>query len=172
MAVPAALRRRGTLVRYFRDLPEARSGGLPLRLTPGKVHDDSYEGLSKAVEWLDETGTADSVLLLRRGNLVSHIHEGGISGTGVSLTEAFARERARPLTSTERSVAAEDLKMLESIPEAREHIGQIKALLEPLLSETDPEARGLPPLLPLRFEEFPGEDDITVRRVKLTVDKN
>lgn len=172
MAVPAALSRLGTLVRYFRDLPEARSGGLPLRLTPGKVHDDSYEGLSKAVGWLDETGTADSVILLRRGNLVSYIHEGGLDGKGVSLSEAFARERARPLTPTERNVAAEDLKMLGSISEAREHFDQIKALLEPLLLGAEPDARDLPQLLPLRFEEAPGEDDTTVRRVRLTVDQN
>ena len=172
MAVPAALSRLGTLVRYFRDLPEARSGGLPLRLTPVKVHDDSYEGLSKAVEWLDETGAADSVILLRRGNLVSFIHEGSVGGKGVSLSEVFARERARPLTSTERSVAVEDLKMLESVPEACEHFDQIKALLEPLLSGTEPAAQDLPPLLPLRFEEVPEEDDTTVRRVILTVDKS
>ncbi len=36
MAVPEALSRLGILVRYYRNLPEAQSRGLPLRLTPKK----------------------------------------------------------------------------------------------------------------------------------------
>lgn len=172
MAVPAPLSRLGTLVRYYRDLPEARSGGLPLRLTPTKVHDDSYAGLSKAVEWLDETGTASKAILLRRGNLVSHIQE-NTNREEISLSAALARERDRPLTATECTIATEDLSMLESVPEACEHFDQIKILLEPLLSHgAEPDPGDLPPLRPLSFDEESVGDGTAARRVKLTVDRD
>lgn len=171
MAVPAPLSRLGTLVRFYRDLPEARSGGLPLRLTPTKVHDDSYEGLSKAVDWLDKTGAAHQVVLLRRGNLVSCIQEGGADGKGFRLGEALARERGRPLTSLERRVAVDDLKLLESVSEAREHFDQIKSLLGPLLShDSGPGSSDLPSLLPLKFHEDLAGDGTGTRRVRLTAD--
>lgn len=180
MAVPAPLSRLGTVVRFYRDLPEARSGGLPLRLTPVKVHDDSYEGLSRAVEWLDRTGVADRVVLLRRGNLVSYVKE-AVAGTAMaeedtkrrgpdfSLSEALARERRRPLTFTERSVATEDLKLLEDMPKAHEHLVEIRSLLEPLLSgPAESHESDLPSLRPLRFLEEPADHETSARRVMLT----
>lgn len=104
LAVPEPLSRLGILVRYYEGLPEAAGGGatsmLPARLTPRKVHDDSYRGLEAAAAWLqgeggvgvvmgDEGGAeeggreaegrrqragrplADRVVLVRRGNLVA-----------------------------------------------------------------------------------------------------
>ncbi|KAK4123925.1 hypothetical protein N657DRAFT_433983 [Parathielavia appendiculata] len=55
LAVPPALSRLGILVRYWRRLPEAGSQrhGLPVRLTPRVVHDESWEGLRVAVGWVD-----------------------------------------------------------------------------------------------------------------------
>lgn len=158
MAVPAPLSRLGTLVRYYHDLPEARSRGLPLRLTPAKVHDDSYDGLAKAVEWLDKTGIADRVILLRRGNFIAHIQHKA-DGEG-ALRDSLIRERSRPLTSEERRVALDDLEKLHALAEASENFNQIKVLVEPLLLSTaDQDASGYPILRQLRFHEDPADGD-------------
>ncbi|KAI8269561.1 hypothetical protein K4K58_001230 [Colletotrichum sp. SAR11_239] len=71
MAVPAALSRLGILHRFYERLPEAGSGNLPIRLTPVKIHDDSYAGLMSVAEWIDEVDYIDRVLVVRRGNLVA-----------------------------------------------------------------------------------------------------
>ncbi|KAB5570749.1 zeta toxin domain-containing protein, partial [Coniochaeta sp. 2T2.1] len=72
LAVPEALSRLGILVRFHMDLPEAKSGRLPLRLTPRKVHDDSYKGLEEAARFVDEGGAVDGVVVVRRGNGVAY----------------------------------------------------------------------------------------------------
>ncbi|KAL3953672.1 hypothetical protein ACCO45_011628, partial [Purpureocillium lilacinum] len=46
LAVPAPLSRLGILMRFYEKLPEGQSRNLPVRLTPRKVHDDSYAGCS------------------------------------------------------------------------------------------------------------------------------
>lgn len=173
MAVPAPLSRLGTLVRFHRDLPEARSRGLPLRLTPPKVHDDSYEGLGKAVEWLNRTGNSDRLIILRRGNLVSYLQEP--RGTEGSITEAFIKERARPLTPEERRLAIQDLDKLKDTPEASEHLDQIEQLLNPLLFPTlDQNTTNYPRLRVLKFHEDSGkdsgDDEVATQRVRLFVD--
>lgn len=53
LAVPAALSRLGILTRYWRRAPEAGVRGLPVRLTPRGVHDESFEGLGGGVGWVD-----------------------------------------------------------------------------------------------------------------------
>ncbi|KAK4151758.1 zeta toxin-domain-containing protein [Chaetomidium leptoderma] len=62
LAVPAVLSRLGILVRYWRRLPEAGSRGLPVRLTPRVVHDESFAGLGGAVGLVDSfiSGSASS----------------------------------------------------------------------------------------------------------------
>ena len=42
MAVPECLSLMGIMLRYYKRLPEAQSGGLPLRLTPRTVHYETY----------------------------------------------------------------------------------------------------------------------------------
>lgn len=42
MAVPECLSLLGTMVRYYKRLPEAQSANIPLRLTPRKIHYETY----------------------------------------------------------------------------------------------------------------------------------
>lgn len=42
MAVPECLSLLGTMVRYFKRLPEAQAANVPLRVTPRKVHYETY----------------------------------------------------------------------------------------------------------------------------------
>ncbi|KAF4824922.1 hypothetical protein CGCSCA5_v000886 [Colletotrichum siamense] len=147
MAVPAALSRLGILHRFYERLPEAGSGNLPIRLTPVKIHDDSYAGLMSVAGWIDEVDYIDRVLVVRRGNLVACSDDktktGKLSG---KVAEALRRERERPLTAEERKVAVADLEKLE----ARDGklAVEVKGLFEPLLRS---EEQGYPELLPLEF---------------------
>lgn len=45
MAVPECLSLLGTMVRYYRRLPEAQSANIPLRVTPRKVHYETYASI-------------------------------------------------------------------------------------------------------------------------------
>lgn len=45
MAVPECLSLLGTMVRYYKRLPEAQSANIPLRMTPRKVHYETYVSL-------------------------------------------------------------------------------------------------------------------------------
>ncbi|OHW91247.1 zeta toxin family protein [Colletotrichum incanum] len=147
MAVPAALSRLGILHRFYERLPEAGSGGLPIRLTPVKVHDDSYGGLMSVAEWIDGVNCVDRVLVVRRGNMVAFADEraedGKLQG---KVAEEVRRERERPLTEEERGFAAKDLERLA----ARDAnlAEQVMGLLEPLLKEED---HAHPELRPLVF---------------------
>lgn len=42
MAVPECLSLLGTMVRYYKRLPEAQAANVPLRVTPRKVHYETY----------------------------------------------------------------------------------------------------------------------------------
>ncbi|GKT95609.1 zeta toxin family protein [Colletotrichum tofieldiae] len=147
MAVPAALSRLGILHRFYERLPEAGSGGLPIRLTPVKVHDDSYGGLLSVAEWIDGVNYVDRVLVVRRGNMVAFADEkaedGKLQG---KVAEEVRRERKRPLTKEERGFAAKDIERLA----ARDAnlAEQVTGLLEPLLRE---EGHAYPELRPLGF---------------------
>ncbi|TDZ61669.1 hypothetical protein CTRI78_v004258 [Colletotrichum trifolii] len=157
MAVPAALSRLGILHRFYEKLPEAGSGNLPARLTPVKVHDDSYHGLTSVAQWIDEVDFIDRVVMVRRGNLVAFASE-GVEGTSSSggVSAALRRERERPLTAEERDVASHDLQKLQArdAPLAEE----IKKMLEPLLIEEEQSSSRLRPL------EFPpaGTKDVAL----------
>ncbi|PKS10043.1 hypothetical protein jhhlp_004668 [Lomentospora prolificans] len=159
LAVPEGLSRLGILTRFHRRLPEAGSKGLPLRLTPKKIHDVSYAGLIASAEWIDREEGVDQVLVVRRGNLVAFGSERSNGKLEGSVVEAVVRERRRPLSDEERRWAAEDVKFLEDmdIEAAMEGLSEVKALLEPLLVD---EARDkFPPLLPLRFLD-PADDAV------------
>ena len=156
LAVPYALSRLGVLVRYYEKLPESGSRGLGVRLTPNKVHDDSYHGLMKAAEWLDEEGLADGCVVLRRGGLVGFVNsraEGGVA-------EALAKERERPLTEAEREVAREGLNILRGIPEAEAALAEVQALLEPLLSSEAGRHGSFPELKSLLGEDGRADDAV------------
>ncbi|WYZ40034.1 hypothetical protein EsH8_IV_000375 [Colletotrichum jinshuiense] len=147
MAVPAALSRLGILHRFHERLPEAGSGNLPIRLTPVKIHDDSYSGLKSVAEWIDEVDYVDRVLVVRRGNMVAfsdeRVEQGRLQG---KVAEAMSRERERPLTTDERSFAVRDLKKLAA--RDAKLAEEVMVLLEPLLGN---EVKGYPELRPLVF---------------------
>ncbi|KAK1728024.1 hypothetical protein CaCOL14_010022 [Colletotrichum acutatum] len=151
MAVPAALSRLGILHRFHERLPEAGpAGGLPIRLTPVKIHDDSYGGLMSVAEWIDEVDFVDRVLVVRRGNLVAFADEKATTMGGRlqgKVAEAVERERRRPLTKEERAVVVRDLEKLTA-RDARSG-EQVMGLLEPLLVDEDDKA--YPALRPLVF---------------------
>lgn len=162
MAVPKPLSRLGILVRFHRDLPEARSGGLPLRLTPKKVHDDSYGGLVEATRFVADEGGADEVVVVRRGNGVVYHDwrkgDGGFKG----LVEVVERERRRPLTEEELEGARRDLEMLEGMtglkPEVVEDVAEIGTMIGELAKAavTHEEGDALPVARPLDAVEFIG----------------
>ncbi|KAK6843251.1 Toxin zeta [Apiospora arundinis] len=110
MAVPAGLSRLGILTRFYRrrtpeegesTSPSSQRGSLSLagRLTPKKVHDDSYEGLLHAAEFIDESDAVDQVVLVRRDNLVVYADERSEDGAWKQQTlggQVEWAERQRP----------------------------------------------------------------------------
>lgn len=162
MAVPKPLSRLGILVRFHRDLPEARSGKLPLRLTPKKVHDDSYLGLVEATRFVAEQGCVDEVVVVRRGNgVVYHDWRTG-DGRYEGLVEAVERERRRPLTEDEMEGARRDLEWLEGMTglksEVVEDVAEIGTMIGELAKAavTDTEGEVLPVPTPLDALKFIG----------------
>ncbi|KAI9167472.1 Toxin PezT [Paramyrothecium foliicola] len=151
LAVPAALSRLGLLTRYYEKLPESHSGKLPVRLTPVKVHDDSYQGLLDAASFLDVSGIADQVVVVRRGNKVAFGWEKDGQATG-SIAEAVQKERIRPLTPDEAKVAQTDIKKLQEHADAAEQVEQVVQLLKPLIGPAaETRSGGFPPLQDLEF---------------------
>lgn len=144
VAVPRALSLLGILTRFHARLPEAGSGSLPARLTPRKVHDDSYAGVLDAAAFVDASGVVDQVVVVRRDNLVAYANEriddddsGGGGGGGKrwlrpgSTVDAVAVERRRPLTDLERATAEADLQRLRDmkVPNIEAQLEEIEALL-------------------------------------------
>lgn len=143
MAVPEALSRLGLLIRFYQKLPEGQSRGLPVRLTPVKVHNDSYAGLIYAAKFLDDTKLAHQVIVVRRGSLVAF---GGAGDGGAEA--AVVTERKRPLSKDEMRRALDDIQTLSTYEDAAEQVSQIRELLKPLL-EGDAESGDVPKLEPL-----------------------
>ncbi|UNI21385.1 hypothetical protein JDV02_007380 [Purpureocillium takamizusanense] len=180
LAVPAPLSRLGILLRFYEKLPEGQSRNLPVRLTPRKVHDDSYQGLLHAAAFLDGDGdgdgngdaesgsgssnrpprrrrpVADQVLVVRRGNLVVARRP---DATGVA--EALRVERERPLTPAEMKTALDDVQKLSTHEDAKEQLDEVRAMLQPLLNAPSPggAAGHFPELLPLQFATDGGTTD-------------
>ncbi|KAL8400276.1 hypothetical protein RB594_000599 [Gaeumannomyces avenae] len=171
LAVPEALSRLGILVRFHHALPEARSGRLPLRLTPVPVHDATFAGLLDAAAWLDgDDAPADDVVVLRRGNRVAYSYSrrpcpssssspaaaAAAAGESSAVGPALLRERRRPLTPEELRVAGAELDALRSLASAdRPQLGTQIAEVEELL-------RGLespPPPPPTTYDDGAGDHD-------------
>ncbi|KAK3357214.1 zeta toxin-domain-containing protein [Lasiosphaeria hispida] len=160
LAVPEALSRLGILVRYYRNAPEAQSRGLPLRLTPKAVHDDSYRGLEYAARFLDEAPAAGGVIVVRRNNMLVYKNEraegGGWRGDAGAL-RALEMERVRGLSGDEGSTAREDIDELRKLgdPRVDAEIREIEGLIEKLGVGHDEQ---LPALEPLHATEFIPEE--------------
>ncbi|KAI1144004.1 zeta toxin-domain-containing protein [Hypoxylon sp. FL0543] len=142
LAVPAALSRLGILTRFHEKLPEAGpSGGLPVRLTPRRVHDESYEGLLAAAAFVDSADAVDQVVVVRRDNVVAYADErvNGSWRRGPGVLEAVRAERRRPLTFLERTAAESSLKRLREmdVPGLASQLEEIEELLKPLLDDSD-----------------------------------
>ncbi|KAI0115265.1 zeta toxin-domain-containing protein [Daldinia grandis] len=147
LAVPAALSRLGILARFYEKLPEAGpQGGLPLRLTPRKVHDESYAGLLEAAAFVDSSDAVDQVVVVRRDNLVAHanerirkINDGDGWRWGASTAEAVRRERERPLTAEEKTGAELSLRGLQkmNVPGLESQLVEIERMLELLSGALD-----------------------------------
>ncbi|RYP50493.1 hypothetical protein DL768_003998 [Monosporascus sp. mg162] len=160
MAVPRALSLLGVLVRFHGRLPEAGSRwGLPVRLTPRRVHDDSYAGVLDAAAFVDSSDAVDQVVVVRRGNLVAYADERGADGRwsrAGGVANAVLAERSRPLTETERSTAMADLRILKAmdIVDISAQLEEIEGLLRSV-SDDSPDGSGFPPL---RSWQLPRKD--------------
>ena len=159
LAVPEVLSRLGILVRYHRNLPEAQSRGLPLRLTPKKVHNDSYVGLEHALRFLDGDPAVDGVIVVRRGNLLAYRNERYGKEERrwrfePSALKALERERVRHLSEEEEQIAIEDIEELKKIQDPKLEV-EIKEI-EELLAKLREGEKGdqLPALEPLHADEF------------------
>ena len=138
LAVPAALSRLGILFWFYETLPEGKSRDLPARLTPTKVHDESYAGVLDVAAFLGDGDMADQALVVRRGNFVAYSKMGGRGselGNAGGIVDALKRERKRPLTKEENEVALDNIQKLTAHEEASEQVKQAKSLLRPLIAE-------------------------------------
>lgn len=165
LAVPEALSRMGILVRFHLALPEAQSGRLPLRLTPKKVHDDSYAGLAEAARFVDESDAADAVVVVRRGNGVAYENSKGKDGkwkVQPAASRALEVERRRPLSGEEREVVLEGFATLDNLIGSgmEEQAKGIRGLVDALSIGTSDEGKedgdGFPALEPLDALDFVG----------------
>ncbi|RYP21214.1 hypothetical protein DL765_002353 [Monosporascus sp. GIB2] len=153
MAVPRALSLLGVLVRFHERLPEAGPRwGLPARLTPRGVHDDSYAGVLDAAAFVDSSDAVDQVVVVRRGSLVAYADERGPDGRwsrAGGVADAVLAERCRPLTDIEMSTAMADLQRLKAmgIVSMSAQLEEIEGLLLPV-PEDSPDGSGFPPLRP------------------------
>jgi len=158
LAVPEALSRLGILVRYYRNLPEAQSRGLPLRLTPRRVHDDSYAGLTYAAKFLDEGQSADSVIVVRRNNMLAYSSARASSESrawlaGAGALSSLELERLRHLSLEEERTALEDIEELKKLrdPKVDAEVQEILGLMGTLGTRGE---RNPPSLRPLDAIEF------------------
>ncbi|KAI2636336.1 zeta toxin-domain-containing protein [Hypomontagnella submonticulosa] len=177
LAVPAALSRLGILARFHEKLPEAGpAGGLPVRLTPRRVHDESYAGLLEAAAFVDGSGVVDQVVVVRRDNVVAYADERDERGgwkRGLGATEAVRVERGRPLTLVEKTGAMESLRRLRDmgVSGLDGQLEEIEALLKPLLMDAD--ASVYTPLKPLSLpgsahdEQFDSEAGLRLGTMSL-----
>ena len=163
LAVHEAQSRLGVLVRYHGRLPEARSRGLPLRLTPRAVHDESYRGLAAVAEFVDAAPAVEAVAVVRRGNLVGYANARAADGAWERPPRAAAAleaERARPGVLAEVRAFREDLAALR-----RDHADQVSGLdeIEALYAQVQSRAAvdgsgdDAAALVPLDCERFLGE---------------
>ncbi|KAK4193594.1 zeta toxin-domain-containing protein [Podospora australis] len=133
LAVPEGLSRLGCLVRYYKRLPEAGSRGLPVRLTPKRVHDESYRGCEEGAGWVDQGKEVERVVVVRRNGGVAYEGrrdgDGGWKGKG-GAKEALQRERRRGLSEDERRGVEGDLVFLRGLMRDGEGEGKLEGEVE------------------------------------------
>lgn len=176
LAVPEGVSRLGCLVRYWKRLPEAGSKGLPVRLTPKRVHDESYQGLVEAARFVDEIDAVDGVVVVRRGEGVAFWNERvRVEGDGERVKgerkeertrrwvrepaggalKALEIERARTLSVEERRIVEEDVEVLRKLgdPKVDLEIEDIQTLVDGMGVGF---AGTFPPLKPFDADKFIG----------------
>jgi len=162
LAVHAAQSRLGILIRYFSDLPEARSRSLPLRLTPRNVHDESYDGLVSVAQFIDASDAVDRVVVVRRGNLVGYANARSADGEWRSPPEtagALDRERCRSRVHAEVDAFDHDLRKLrEEHPEKEAELAEIQGMFSTVQDAASDEPSS-PELHELDCLAFMGEED-------------
>ncbi|KAI1877909.1 uncharacterized protein JN550_000091 [Neoarthrinium moseri] len=140
MAVPEGLSRLGILTRFYERLPEAGSRNLPPRLTPTKVHADSYEGLLDAAVFVDESSAVDQIVVVRRDHAVAYANErvNGSWKRAAATRKSLMEQRDRCLPK-ELSIARKDIENLRglAIPELPPQLEEIESLLGPLMDENN-----------------------------------
>ncbi len=143
LAVHESQSRLGVLLRYFSDLPEARSRNLPLRLTPRNVHDESYGGLVAVAEFIDASDAVDRVIVVRRGNLVGYSNSREPAGRAWALSppqaaRALALERCRPGVRAEVEAFDADLQKLRAEhPDQEPELAEIEAMFRDIQRSQD-----------------------------------
>ena len=172
LAVPAPMSRLGLLMRYYKRQPQAQPSILPIRLTPVAIHDASYTGLLDVALHLDQTGLADQVLVVRRGNLAAFSQQEGQHepDSKPRIAEALSLERTRQLTLEELDKTMGDIQYLLGYRQCRDDLCDITELLSELGSKArsnrktqdgdkgDDRAEDqdvLPQLFPLEFARSP-----------------
>ncbi|KAK0748860.1 zeta toxin-domain-containing protein [Apiosordaria backusii] len=145
LAAPAILSRLGVLMRYHNKLPESMSRGLPLRLTPKGVHDESYVGCVHGAKWVDDhPGEVSSVVVVRRSGLVAYQNDSEAEGGNgkkwkrePNAEGVLNAQRKRGLMPAERELAEKDLKALEGLVSEGKVEQQTVEELRGLLKELD-----------------------------------
>ncbi|KAK2605324.1 hypothetical protein N8I77_008170 [Diaporthe amygdali] len=154
MAVPECLSLLGTMVRYYKRLPEAQSANIPLRLTPRKVHYETYakflqDGILAAADFIDNSTTATNVIVVRRNNLVAYQNY---------PLASIDLERTRPLPAAEHGSFLADYQYVEEqtskggLTEAT--LADVEASLAGLMSMGGRLSASFPALKPLDVEEW------------------
>lgn len=157
LAVPYPLSRLGILVRYYRDLPEGKVGGLPLRLTPVKVHDDSFGGLEEAARFVDgvgkENGAVDGVVVVRRTGRIAYRNrrtrwarkrEDGVKpGNEDVKEERNGGWESEPAALKALMVERERELSTEELETARRDVDELRLLKDPKVDDQIKEIEGL-----------------------------
>lgn len=164
LAVPECLSLLGIMVRYYKRLPEAQSGNLPLRLTPRKVHYETYDGLLTAADYIDGSFSADHVIVTRRNNLVSYQNARGPDGQWLkpaAALDSLDMERSRPLTSAEHATYFVDCEVVdENTKDSRDEakLDDIEASLSALNATGSRASAFFPAIKPIDYTKWLFDD--------------
>ncbi|MGI5451505.1 zeta toxin family protein [Streptomyces sp. CA-243310] len=134
LAVRAADSRQGTADRYA----QVRRLGVNDRYTTKRGHNTHFAVLPEAVAAAEESGMADSVIVLRRDTTVLYSSAAEASVTQVRAPGAAAlrAEHARPYTEQEAAVFWAGQRRLQlEMPEYRADVEEVSALARPLMPE-------------------------------------
>lgn len=149
LAVPEGLSRLGILTRFSEaeaesDGASSGRGVLPPRLTPKRVHDESYSGLVSAAKFVhEEEGVVDQVVVVRRGGGVVYANErvvgasrpGWVNKGLGTVVDVIVKERASKLSRDEGEMAKVDILKLKdrNVAGLGAELAEIETLLQPLM---------------------------------------